>query len=50
MADLSSRQRLVRALDEVDRIEATIALKDREKDQRENDRLTEHLEHLERVG
>jgi hypothetical protein len=31
MADLSSRERLVRALDEADRIEAAIAEKDRER-------------------
>jgi hypothetical protein len=44
---VSSRERLILALDEADRIEAEMAQKDREKDQQEIDRLTERLE---RVG
>jgi hypothetical protein len=44
MTDLSSRERLVRALDEADRIETEIRDQDREKDDQENDRLTQHLQ------
>jgi hypothetical protein len=45
--DLSSRERLVRALDEANRVEAAIRDQEREKDDQENERLTEHLQ---RVG
>lgn len=44
MTDLSSRERLVLALDEADRIEAEIRDQDRVKDECENERLTEHLQ------
>ena len=44
MADLGSRERLVRALDEADRVETEIRDHDRKKDDQENDRLTKHLQ------
>jgi hypothetical protein len=44
MADLSSRERLVRALDEADRVEIEIRDQDRKKDDQENDRLAKHLQ------
>jgi hypothetical protein len=44
MADLSSRERLVQALDEADRVEIEIRDHDRKKDDQENDRLAKHLQ------
>lgn len=46
MTDLSSRERLLRALDEADRIEAEIDLRDRDKDEQENDRLADRLQRI----
>ena len=44
MTDLSSRERLIRALDEADRIEAEIEAQDLAKDESENARLADRLE------